>query len=740
MATIKVANVIINNPSHMVDKGYYYRFDGMSLCPGDWVQVPFGKGDKLTDGVVLSIDETEDSDKWKSVTQVVSSLLTEKQLEILHWIRKTYICTYYDALRLLLPPGKGYKGAGSKTLKGVMLDIDYEEAELMLPGLQKKAPAQARVLEVAMQMSCISVMDLFAFADTTRNTVDSLVKKGILKCVDIELDRNPLVQPKQLTRAKQLNAEQQKALDCTAKWIQNKEHHTVLLRGITGSGKTEVYLQCVEKVLQEGRQAIVLVPEISLTPQMTERFTNRFGDRVAILHSRLSFGERYDAWENIKKGKVDLVVGARSAVFAPFENLGMIVADEEHESSYKSEMNPKYDAREVARFRCRQHNAVLMLASATPSMDSAYKAVTGEYDLLQIKNRYNSVELPRADVVDMRFELMKGNKSFISFELQDAIAENIKKKEQTILFMNRRGFSTFVSCRKCGYAATCPECDIALTYHKYDESLTCHYCGYTIPKIAFCPKCGSNSIKHFGIGTQRVEEELKKLFPDISVLRMDADTTKNKFAHEKLLKQFKEEKTDVLVGTQMITKGLDFPDVSLVGVLAADMMLYVDDYKATEKTFQLITQVCGRAGRGDKQGRAIIQTYSPEHWVIDCAREQDFKTFYQKEILIRKKLYYPPFCDVVHYVVSGEDANAVKQEIQRITGEVYSKFEQSGIASTILGPTPSPVAKIENRYRWHCIIKCNMQDNIREILRETVRTKPKSECSVSLDINTNNML
>lgn len=739
MANIKVANVIINNPSHMVDKGYYYRFSG-EVKPGDWVQVPFGRGDKCTDGVVLSIEETEDSEKWKSITQTVMPLLTEKQLELLHWLRKTYICTYYDALKLLLPPGKGYKGAGAKTRKGVMFDADSEQTELLLQSLEKKAPAQARVLEIAMQMPCVSVLDLCEFADTTRNTVDSLVKKGVLKYVDITLSRNPLVKAEKTSAAHKLNSEQQAALDFTAEKIRKKEHATILLRGITGSGKTEVYLQCVEQVLKEGRQAIVLVPEISLTPQMTERFTSRFGSRVAILHSKLSFGERYDAWENIKRGEVDLVVGARSAVFAPFENLGMIVADEEHESSYKSEMNPKYDAREVAKFRCEQHNAVLMLASATPSMDSAYKAVTGEYDLLQIKNRYNSVALPDAEIVDMRFELAKGNKSFLSFDLQDAIAENMQKGEQTILFMNRRGFSTFVSCRKCGYAATCPECDIALTYHKYDESLTCHYCGYTIPNFKFCPKCASNSIKHFGIGTQRVEEELKKLFPKISVLRMDADTTKNKFSHEKILKQFREEKTDVLVGTQMITKGLDFPSVSLVGVLAADMMLYVDDYKATEKTFQLITQVCGRAGRGDTQGRAIIQTYSPEHWVIQCAKEQDFKSFYKKEIAIRKKLYYPPFCDVVHFVVSGENAETVKKEIQIITGNVYDRFAQNEIISTILGPTPSPVAKIENRYRWHTIIKCTVTDEIRETLRELVRTSPKSECTVSLDINTNNML
>lgn len=736
---ITVANVIINNPAHAVDKCFYYLFD-QPVCAGDWVKVPFGKGNKIVDGVVLSLEQAEKTDKLKSIIKVMSPLLTEKDIALLHWLREEYVCTFYDALKLLLPPGKGYQGAGSKTLKGVRL-TEQANAELLLEKLRVKAPAQARVLEIAMQIDRISVLDLAQMAGTTRAAVQALVDKGVLQAVDLHIERTPKIYQKiARTKPLRLTKEQQEILNYVSGLLDKNTHQTILLRGITGSGKTEVYLQCVEQVLKMGRQAIILVPEISLTPQMTERFVSRFGNKVAILHSRLSYGERYDAWQKIKNGEVRLVVGARSAVFAPFENLGMIVADEEHEGSYKSEMSPKYDAREVAKFRCGQHNAVLMLASATPSMESAYKAVTGEYALLQIKNRYNAVELPEAEIVDMRFELARGNKSFLSFALQDAIAENIKRGEQTILFMNRRGFSTFVSCRMCGFAATCPECDIALTYHKYSESLVCHYCGYTIPNFQFCPKCGSTSIKHFGIGTQRVEEELHRLFPDASVLRMDLDTTKTKFAHADILKKFAQEKTDILVGTQMITKGLDFPSVSLVGVLAADMMLYVDDYKATEKTFQLITQVCGRAGRGDSRGRALIQTYSPEHWVIGCAKEQDFKAFYKMEIALRRKADYPPFCDVVHIVVSGEKPNNVREQILNITRKIVEEFGKNTIRSTVLGPTPAPISKIENRYRWRMLIKCSVNEKIRSILRETVQTDTKSECAVSMDVNPNSML
>lgn len=736
---IKVANVIINNSAHAVDKGYYYKCD-KPFSAGDWVKVPFGKRDKVVDGVILSSEMTDDTPNLKTVLKIEGQILNEKQLELLNWMRNHYMCTYYDALKVLLPPGKGYSGAGSKSLIGVALanDIDpYQQIEI----LSHKSPAQARVLEILMQIDTVSVIDLAEFAGVSRSVINTLVKKGILKNVSLRIDRtNSLLKRTEKSKPLKLTKEQQNVLENVSDLIDKNKQETILLRGITGSGKTEVYLQCVENTISLGKQAIVLVPEISLTPQMTERFVSRFGEKVAIMHSRLSYGERYDAWQNIKNGTVDLVVGARSAIFAPFKNLGLIVIDEEHESSYKSEMSPKYDAREVAKFRSEQENAVLLLASATPSMESAYKAVSGEYKLLQIKERYNKVKLPEAEIIDMRFELARGNNSFLSYELQDAISDAITKKQQTILFMNRRGFSTFVSCKKCGFVATCPECDIALTYHKYNETLSCHYCGYTIPNFKFCPDCGNSSIKYFGIGTQRVEEEIKKLFPTVSVLRMDLDTTKTKHAHEDILNKFRNENIDILIGTQMITKGLDFPNVSLVGVLAADMMLYVDDYKATEKTFQLITQVCGRAGRGDVRGKALIQTYSPNHWALNCAKKQDFKAFYSQEIRLRQSLNYPPFSDVVHILVSGENLISVRENIDKITNNLIKEFEEKEISATILGPTPSPIPKIENRHRMRLLIKCKANSLIREILKRNTSMKSKTDCTVSVDINSNNML
>ncbi len=735
----KVANVIINNSAHAVDKGYYYLCD-IPFSIGDWVKIPFGKGNKVVDGIVLSVEEVSETDNLKYVKSVIANVLNPERIELLKWLRERYVCTYYDALKVLLPPGKGYDGAGAKTIIGVTL-ADGVDALAELEIMSVKKPAWARVLEIVMQVDIISIVDLAQIAGVSRAVINTLVKKQILKTISIKIDRTHTFEKNSKKSAPlKLTPEQQTALECLNEAVDADINKTFLLRGITGSGKTEVYLQCVEHIIASGKQAIVLVPEISLTPQMKERFTSRFGEKVAILHSRLSFGERYDAWQNIKNGKVDLVVGARSAIFAPFQNLGLIVIDEEHEGSYKSEMSPKYDAREVAAFRCEKNNAVLLLASATPSLESAYKAVNGEYELLQIKNRYNLVDLPEARIVDMRYELARGNKSFFSFELQDAIRETLSKKEQIILFMNRRGFSTFVSCRKCGFVASCPECDIALTYHKFNESLSCHYCGYTIPNIRFCPDCGSNSVKYFGVGTQKVEEEIKNLFPDASVLRMDLDTTKTKHAHEDILKKFREEKIDILVGTQMITKGLDFPNVSLVGVLAADMMLYVDDYKATEKTFQLITQVCGRAGRGDIRGKAIIQTYSPSHWVLECAKNQDFKAFYSREIKLRQSMDYPPFKDIVHIVVSSENQNSARTKIFELTENLINNFEENNISTTILGPTPAPIPKIENRYRFRIIIKCRTDDKIRKILKEQISAINKSDCFVSLDINSNNML
>jgi len=745
MSFVKVAKVIINNPSKAVDKCFDYLYDDVKI--GDHVVVPFGRGNTKTDGVVIGFGEAVKNDKLKKIEFVQGKVLSERNVKLLKWMRNRCVCTYYDCLKELMPPGamsgknKSYIGAGDKILKFASIDFDPQCYDEIVAELEKKAPVQARVIEILSQFGEIPVVHLGELAMTTRNTIVTLEKKGYIKIYDKAVERNPFSE-ENIKKSEPLtpNCEQKKAIEYINNKIDENQFCGILLRGITGSGKTEVYLQSVAHAVKKNKKAIILVPEISLTPQMSERFKSRLGKKVAIFHSGLSVGERYDCWNKIKSGEIDVVVGARSAIFTPIENVGIIVVDEEHENSYKSDMSPKYDAREVAEEICKLYNAPLVLASATPSMRSAYRAVKGDLNLLQIKSRYNNVELPDVNIVDLRYELSNGNKSFLSYALQEEIRKNIEKGEQTILFLNRRGFSTFVSCRSCGYAAMCPECDIALTYHKFNNTLVCHYCGYTVNNYSLCPKCGSNAIRYFGIGTQKVEEELKKFFPEASVIRMDNDTTREKLAHHKILKKFSEEKIDILVGTQMITKGLDFPNVSLVGVLVADMMLYVDDYQAAERTFQLITQVCGRAGRGESKGRAVIQTYSPDHWVIECAAQQNFREFYKKEISLRRSMDYPPFGDIVNIVVSGENGNEVKSIVSDITRKISAELKNAEINSSILGPMPAPLSKINNKFRWRVIIKCLANEKVREFLRECVKISPKAEVLVSLDINPNNMM
>lgn len=739
---IKCARVIINNPSRATDKLFSY-IAGENTCAGMRVKVPFGKGNTLVEGMVFSICNEEENPKLKEIYSEGEVLISKKQLSLIDFIREKYLCTYYDALKVLLPPGamskknRGFDGAGNRKIQFAVFNPPTDDSiEETLAHLERKAPNQAKALDIISQTDRIAIADLEDFTGVSRQAVKALEKKGLVTICDITVERDPF-KDLEVKRTEFLKPtpEQKEAIDYINNSAKSGKFEEILLRGITGSGKTEVYLQAVDNVLKLGKKAIILVPEISLTPQMSVRFASRFQDKVAIIHSGLSLGERFDTWQKIKEGRVDVVVGARSAVFAPLENIGIIVVDEEHENSYKSDMTPKYDAREVAAHLCKLNKCVLVLASATPSLKSGYRAVKGEIKLLQIKNRYNNVNLPDAEIVDLRYEIMKGNKSFISSRLKEEIEKNLENKEQTIIFLNRRGYSTFVSCRSCGYVAKCPVCDVALTYHKYNESLMCHYCGYTMKNPSLCPDCKSKYIKYFGVGTQRVVEEINTLFPNATTLRMDIDTTREKMSHHKILEQFKNEKTDILVGTQMITKGLDFPDVTLVGVLAADMMLYVDDYSANERTFQLITQVVGRAGRGDKKGRAIIQTYSPKHQVIQTAKEQDYKTFFAKEIAYRQKTGYPPFCDIVHIVVSGEDLQLVKENMAQIFESLKNAFEENEIYATLIGPSPSPVAKISNRYRWRVLIKCENNERLRSILREKIVEVTRKDISVNIDIN-----
>ncbi|MGE5329041.1 MAG: primosomal protein N' [Deltaproteobacteria bacterium] len=566
-----------------------------------------------------------------------------------------------------------------------------------------------------------------------------LPPSGQTKLSKDKKDKNPL-KDKNIERTIPFVAnEQQKAvIERISASINSGEPEKFLIHGVTGSGKTEVYLQLISQVIEQDRQAIVLVPEISLTPQMIHRFVGRFGEQVAVLHSRLSDGERKDQWYKIKEGRVKVVVGARSAIFAPFQNLGMIIIDEEHEHTYKSEKTPRFHAKDIAYKRSKLESCTVVLGSATPAIETYYQALNGKIILLKMSKRANEMELPTVKIIDMREEMNQGNRSIFSKVLYDAIMSNLENKTQTILFLNRRGYSSFVLCRNCGYVPRCSNCSISLTYHIKGERLICHYCGHTRANIHLCPKCQSKHIRHFGAGTQRVEDEIKNTFPAASILRMDMDTTSKKNAHEEILNKFRNEKVDILIGTQMIAKGHDFPDVTLVGVISADIMLNLEDFRSTEKTFQLLTQVAGRAGRAKKQGRVIIQTYEIDNFSIQTAKTQNYEEFYRQEIILREQLKYPPFCDIVSIMISGKELEKVKQYSKELEEKIRRALPESREDTEFYCTVPAPVSKINNRYRWRIILKCNIDEEIRKILKEVtekIQADCAKWCTIGVDVN-----
>lgn len=628
-----------------------------------------------------------------------------------------------------------------KTIRAVRLAITPEQAVCEAEKLEKKAPIQARMLEILSVNDFIALSDLKEFAGGSYNAATAIHKKGFIQLFDLTVERNPLSHKKvKHTEALSLTDEQEKAVRQLNESIETGEYSPFLLYGVTGSGKTEVFMQAIEYAVSLGKTALVLVPEISLTPQMVSRFLSRFGRRIAVFHSGLSMGERYDQWKRIYDGSADIVIGARSAIFAPLKNIGIIIVDEEHSDTYKSEMSPRYSAKEVALFRAKQYGSAVVFASATPSVDSFYRAKKGEFSLLTMKYRYNKNKMPDIKIVDMREELAAGNRSMFSRELRNEIEKNLKRSEQTILFLNRRGFSTFVSCRSCGYTAECPNCNISLTYHKYGNNLKCHYCGYVRPNYSLCPQCGSKYIRYFGGGTQRVEDEIHRLFPQATTIRMDVDTTGKKQSHEKILEKFAEEKTDILIGTQMVSKGLDFENVTLVGVVSADTMLHINDYRSTERTFSMLEQVTGRAGRGGKKGRAVVQTYSPDSEAIQRAGMHDYIGFYNSEIENRRLMWYPPYSDIISIMFSGSSESIVPQAAKYFL-KLLGKPENLGQKVQILGPVPSAVSKIKNKYRWQILIKCENDDGLNSILKkacnECAGNKNYKNISVVIDKNPN---
>jgi primosomal protein N' (replication factor Y) (superfamily II helicase) len=632
-----------------------------------------------------------------------------------------------------------------KTVRVAYLAQSREEILEEIESNHIKKIQQVRILEMLLDNEFISVADILRFAGVSGSVLDTLRKYGYINYKDITVNRDPL-RHLHIEKTNPLNPNSQQTL------VMNKIRQAMdqeafgeyLLHGVTGSGKTEVYLQLIHYCLEKGKQAIVLVPEISLTPQMVERFKGRFGSDVAVLHSRLSLGERYDQWRLIRDGKIRVTVGARSAIFAPFENLGIIIIDEEHENSYKSETTPKYNAKDVARERCIQNGAIIVYGSATPAIETYNQAGLEDtkIELLEMTQRANMMVMPEVNIVDMRKELEDGNRSVFSGKLADEIRKNIELGQQTILFLNRRGYSSFVLCRNCGYTVICPNCNVSLTYHSHDERLICHYCGFTTRNPEICPKCKSNHIRHFGTGTQRIEEELQKQFPGCSVIRMDMDTTSYKNSHETILRAFKEKNINILVGTQMIAKGHDFPNVTLVGVLAADSLLNTGDYRAGERTFQLLTQVSGRAGRGELAGRVVIQSYNIEDFSILSACKHDYKSFYDQEIKVRERLVYPPFTNIGVVILSGLYDKAVFNKSKEVIEKL--KENSASVDILILGPSRAPITKINNKYRWRIILKCKDINSLIRILSMTsdeyYRKKDKTNVDMSMDINPVSML
>lgn len=565
----------------------------------------------------------------------------------------------------------------------------------------------------------VSAKHLMATAGVQSSVLKTMIERGAATELYEEVYREPIsAELQDVPIPHQLTTEQIEALTPIESAIENNRQETFLLHGVTGSGKTEVYLRAIQKVLDKGQEAIMLVPEISLTPQMTSRFKARFGDLVAVLHSALSQGEKYDEWRKIHRGEVKVVVGARSAIFAPFENIGIIILDEEHESTYKQEETPRYHARDVAIKRSAHFNCPVILGSATPSLESYARASKNVYTLLTLKNRAKDQALPEVMVVDMREQLKAGNRSMFSTQLAEALKERLERKEQSILFLNRRGFSSFVLCRDCGTTVECPNCDISLTYHRAHESLKCHYCGHEERVPLECPECQSEHIRFFGTGTQKVEEEIMKLFPEARVIRMDVDTTSRKGAHEQLLKAFSEGKADILLGTQMIAKGLDFPNITLVGVLAADTTLHLADFRAAEKTFQLMTQVSGRAGRHELPGEVFIQTYSPEHYAIELAKAQHYEPFYQMEMQSRKQFGYPPFYYFTLIQFSHENVLKVSDFANRGTSFLKGNLSPE---TMIIGPTAAAISRVNNRYRYQCLIKYKHEPRLTETLQQLIK-------------------
>lgn len=815
MTVEKVAAVAVENSAFSFDKPFSYLLGDEECSPGCRVLVPFGRGNKCRQGVVLAVSSYYGEEKLKRISQVIDEapVLNDEMLKLVEWLKERTFCTYFEAAKAVLPSGmchrtvttytavpnvglddcsadekqiynfllsqKGYvegerllkklgftpeisllekmvkKGllirnfdsvrkTGDLTVKTVRLTDGGRE---ILETTEKLTKKQLEVLDVLNDIGTVSVKELCYFTGFTASVVQALEKKGLVEIFDNEIYRDPY-ENKTVTPQREeiiLNDEQQKAFENLLGQYSSGEGGASLLYGVTGSGKTVVYLRLIDEMLDRGKNVIVMVPEIALTPQTLNLFMNRYGREVAVFHSALSAGQRLDEWKRVRNENVRIVVGTRSAVFAPLENLGLIIIDEEQEHTYKSEQTPRYGAKDVARFRCAYHKALLVFSSATPSIETFAKAQAGQYTINRLTKRYSSSVLPEVRIVDMLTEALSQSSNF-SEELRSRLQYNLENGRQSILLINRRGYNTFAECRACGHVLTCPSCSISMTYHHANGRLMCHYCGYSEPFTEICPECGSHDVRYSGTGTQKIEDELATLFPEARILRMDADSTMGRYSHENKLKDFADGKYDILLGTQMVAKGLDFENVTLVGVINADQQLNNDDFRSQERTFDLLTQVVGRAGRGRYEGTAVIQTCNPENDVIQIAARQDYDAFFKDELKTRKMLIYPPYCDICLIGFIGENEPKVRVASQKFTDKLKEKLggEYNDLKIIALGPMTARVSKISNKFRYRLILKCKNTKRFRalmnELLKYTGTDRAYNDVSVYIDLNPENIL
>ena len=793
METADMVKVAVSAAPYSIDKPYSYLVPeslAAAAVPGVRVMVPFGRGNKESEGLILARVQEPKLPGSKAIRQILDSepVLDKAGIDLALWMRGRYFCTVFEAVKTILPAGLWYglreiwslamepetarsaavgipgawqvldllekqggkadirvlrdalgdgaekplkamkkaeiltcetdakRKIADKSHRMVELAVNTEDAYALTEPKRRSAPARYEVVNFLATAGRTPAAEVSYYTGASARTLKAMEKAGLIAFSEEEELRVPSLDDVEPGPEIVLNEEQQRAFEEILGRVQAAKPSVTLLHGVTGSGKTQVYLRLVQETLALGKTAMVLVPEIVLTPQMMRKFSSYFGSRVAMLHSSLKMTERYDQWKRIRRGEVDVVLGTRSALFAPLKNLGLIIMDEEQEGSYQSENVPRYDAREVAKYLCVREKAALVFGSATPTVETAWAAEQGSYQKALLRRRYNENALPEVLIADLRQEILNGNPGLISTPLRQELEKNLAAGEQSILFLNRRGSSRMLLCGECGYVPQCPRCSTAMTYHSANGRLMCHYCGHSEPAADTCPECGG-WMKHVGAGTQKVEEELRELFPEAGILRMDADTTAG--GHEEILQTFERERVPILLGTQMVAKGLDFENVTLVGVLSADISLYVDNYRAAERTFSLLTQVVGRAGRGGKTGRAVIQTYTPGNDVIRCAARQDYDAFYESEIRMRRLRRYPPFADLFTVTVSGTEEGRVLRAAVSVRETLRQLCRWPELAAgepEVLGPAPAPVVKVNNRFRYRCTLVGKNDKATREML------------------------